>query len=107
MIVGTRPATSADLAVVAEIAEAAIGELRLLRGGEVWANSDGRTTPVRTGLESELADPNAEIFVGTIDGAPVDHAAVHERGFTMARRWLESPISTSSLRLAGLAVANL
>ena len=89
MIVGARLATSADLAVVAEMAEAALGELRPLRGGEVWANSDGRTTPVRTGLESELADPNAEIFVGTIDDAPVGYAAVHVRalhdGSAMAR----------------------
>ena len=38
---------------------------------------------------SELADPNAEIFVGTIDDAPVGYAAVHERalhdGSAMAR----------------------
>ena len=89
MIVASRPATTEDIPLVAEMADAVIEELRPLRGGAVWANTDARTAPVHPGLEAELADPDAAVFVGTIDDAPVGYAAVHVRalhdGSAMAR----------------------
>lgn len=67
----------------------AIGELRARRGGELWANTDARTEPIIEGLRDELAATDAEVFVGTIDDAPVGYAAAHHRrlhdGSAMAR----------------------
>ena len=89
MIVDARVATEADLPLVAEMAAAAIAELRPLRGGAVWAETDARTEPLLERLADELADPEAVLIVGTIDGAPVGYSAVHRRelhrGDAMAR----------------------
>lgn len=89
MIVGARLATVDDLDLVASMADAAIEELRPLRGGAVWSNTDARTSPVLDGLQAELDASDAEVFVGTIDDAPVGYAASHRRalhdGTAMAR----------------------
>ena len=89
MIVTARPATNDDLELVATMAEAAIEELRPLRGGAVWANTDARTQPLVDGLRREVAATDATVLVGTIDDAPIGYAAAHHRmlhdGTTMAR----------------------
>ena len=89
MIVAARLATPDDLELIAQMAGDAIKELRPLRGGQVWANTDARTEPLIDGLRDELAAPDAAVFVGTIDDAPVGYAAAHERdlhdGSAMAR----------------------
>ncbi|MEM9200085.1 MAG: GNAT family N-acetyltransferase [Actinomycetota bacterium] len=77
MIVSARPATLDELELIAAMADAAIDELEPRRGGAVWANTDGRRRPVRDGLAAEVAAPDAEVLVGTIDEAPVGYAAVH------------------------------
>ncbi|MEM9465739.1 MAG: GNAT family N-acetyltransferase [Actinomycetota bacterium] len=78
MIVGARPATLDDLELVAQMAAAAIDELRPLRGGEVWANTDARTPPILDGLRRELEADDAAVFVGLIDDAPIGYAAAHD-----------------------------
>ena len=89
MIVAARPAHDEELDLVAAMADAAIDELRPLRGGAVWANTDARTRPVIDSLRVEHESPEAAVFVGTIDETPVGYAAAHPRplhdGSAMAR----------------------
>ena len=89
MIVAARLATEAELALVAEMAEAAIAELRPLRGGAVWANTEARTQPILDGLRVEAADDDAVVLVGTIDDVAVGYTAAHRQtlhdGTAMAR----------------------
>jgi GNAT superfamily N-acetyltransferase len=64
---GTRPATDHDLARLAELAAAAVDELRQGRGGEVWARHSARRTPYEPELRAQIADPGHEVVAGTVD----------------------------------------
>ena len=71
-----RPANSADVPRVAELARAAIAELTPTKGGGVWARRDARPEPVEATLTSALEDPDQLILAGTLDGVVVGYAAV-------------------------------
>jgi GNAT superfamily N-acetyltransferase len=64
---GCRPATDADLPRLAELAEQAVEELRLARGGEVWARTQARRPPYLDGLTADLTSPAHHVLVGTLD----------------------------------------
>lgn len=64
---GCRPAAPPDLPRLAELAGAAVAELRVGRGGEAWARQLGRQPPFEATLRGELADPAHQILVGTLD----------------------------------------
>ena len=65
---GCRAATSDDLARVAELARHAIEELRVNRGGAVWARRSARPEPLEPGLAEQIVDADAHVVVGTLDG---------------------------------------
>lgn len=71
---GTRPATSADLPRLVELATAAIAELRAGRGGEVWARQGARQGPLGPKLSEELGDDAHHVVVGTVDGTVMGYA---------------------------------
>ncbi len=64
---GCRPATIDDVERVSELAEQAVAELRLGRGGELWARHQGRLHPVAPRLALEVTDPDHRVVVGTVD----------------------------------------
>jgi GNAT superfamily N-acetyltransferase len=65
---GCRPATEADLARLAELAAAAIDELRAGRGGEMWARHTARRPPLEPDLADQLRADDHHVLVGTVDG---------------------------------------
>ena len=65
---GCRPATDADLPRLAELARAAIDELRAGRGGEVWSRHAARRDPLSEELANQVLAPDHQVLVGTIDG---------------------------------------
>ena len=69
-----RPATEEDVPQVAQLARDAIGELAPLRGGAVWRARESRQEPLEDGLRSLLADPDARVLAGTIDGVILGYA---------------------------------
>jgi GNAT superfamily N-acetyltransferase len=69
-----RPATRDDLARLAELARAAIAELRSTKGGEVWARREARVEPVEKSLAADLASPDVLVLAGTIDDAVIGYA---------------------------------
>jgi ribosomal protein S18 acetylase RimI-like enzyme len=74
MVEAARPASSADLARLSELARAAIAELRPTKGGEVWARREARAEPVEVSLKADLENPNACVLAGTIDEVVVGYA---------------------------------
>jgi GNAT superfamily N-acetyltransferase len=66
---GCRPADPADLPRLAVLAAAAVEELRVERGGEVWSRTAGRISPHEDRLAAELADGATVVVVGTLDDA--------------------------------------
>lgn len=79
MDLGARAAVAADLPVVAALARAAIGELRSLRGGTLWAELDARVEPIEESLGHELDTATHTVIVGSIDDTVVGYAAAHDR----------------------------
>jgi GNAT superfamily N-acetyltransferase len=65
---GCRPATPEDVPRLAELVGQAIEELRLIRGGEVWARRSARAEPFAPELARQVDDPDAHVVVGTLDG---------------------------------------
>jgi len=65
---GCRPATDADLPRLAELARAAIEELRAGRGGEVWSRHAARRDPLSEELANQVLAPDHQVLVGTLDG---------------------------------------
>jgi GNAT superfamily N-acetyltransferase len=65
---GCRPATDADGPRLAELAELAVDELRLGRGGEVWARVHARRPPYLAGLLADIASADHHVLAGTLDG---------------------------------------
>jgi GNAT superfamily N-acetyltransferase len=74
MIEAARPASSDDLPRIAELARAAIAELRSTKGGEVWARRDARQEPVDDSLAADVVNPDALVLVGSIDDAVIGYA---------------------------------
>ena len=74
---GARPATSADVPRLAELARAAIAELEPMRGGAVWRAREARPEPLEQNLAAALADPCVRLVAGTIDDVVIGYAAVH------------------------------
>jgi GNAT superfamily N-acetyltransferase len=64
---GTRRAVPEDLARLAELAAAAVEELRAGRGGEVWARHSARREPFEDELRAQLDDQGHCVLVGTVD----------------------------------------
>ena len=70
-----RPATPPDLPDLVSLAESAIAELAPTRGGAVFVHREGRVAPVEASLARDLADRDAFVVAGTIDGIIVGYAA--------------------------------
>jgi GNAT superfamily N-acetyltransferase len=82
VIEAARPASSDDLPRLAELARAAIEELRATKGGEVWARREARQEPLEANLAADLDRGDAMVLAGTIDDAVVGYAvAVIEQLF--------------------------
>jgi GNAT superfamily N-acetyltransferase len=82
VIEAARPASTEDLPRLAELARAAIEELRATKGGEVWARREARQEPLETSLTADLENGDAIVLVGTIDDAAIGYAvAVIEQLF--------------------------
>jgi GNAT superfamily N-acetyltransferase len=65
---GCRPARADDLPRLAELAAAAVEELRHGRGGAVWARHMARRPPFLDELAVQLRADDHEVLVGTVDG---------------------------------------
>jgi ribosomal protein S18 acetylase RimI-like enzyme len=74
VIEAARPASSADLARLAELARAAIAELRTTKGGEAWARREARQEPIDASLAGDLDHADALVLVGTIDDVVIGYA---------------------------------
>ena len=89
MIEAARPASSDDLARLAELARAAIAELRTTKGGEVWARREARTEPLDDSIAADLTSPDALVLAGVIDDAVIGYAVAVAEGLpdgsTLAR----------------------
>jgi GNAT superfamily N-acetyltransferase len=73
MVEAARPATDADIPVLAELAEVAVAELQPMRGGDVFiATRSGR--PVAEDLAVATKDPDQLVLAGTLDDAIVGYA---------------------------------
>lgn len=68
-----RLATDEDVAVLATLARGALEELVDLRGGRLFAAREGRPEPVEDTLSADLANQDATVVVGTIDGTPMGY----------------------------------
>ena len=80
MVEGARPATVDDLPRLAVLARAAIAELRVTKGGEMWARREARSEPIETSLAADLENPDALVLAGTIDDVVVGYGvALAER----------------------------
>lgn len=64
----SRSAAADDLPRLAELADAAVAELRGGRGGEVWARRTGRRPPYEDGFRAALEADDHLVLVGTVDG---------------------------------------
>jgi GNAT superfamily N-acetyltransferase len=74
VIEAARPASTEDLPRLAELARAAIEELRATKGGEVWARREARQEPLEASLNADLENGDAIVLVGTIDDAAIGYA---------------------------------
>lgn len=70
---GCRPATEADLPRLAELAAAAVEELRGGRGGAVWARQAARQPPFEDDLARQLQADDHLVLVGTVDGTAMGY----------------------------------
>jgi GNAT superfamily N-acetyltransferase len=71
---GTRPATYEDVTRLAELAGAAVEELRQGRGGQVWARQAARRSPFEPQLRAQIDDPGHRVLVGTVDDVVMGYA---------------------------------
>lgn len=71
-----RPATSADVARLAELTRQAIDELTITKGGGVWARREARAEPIEASIERAIADDDQHVVAGTIDGAVLGYGIV-------------------------------
>lgn len=73
---GSRRAEPGDLPVLEALAELAADEMSPLRGGSVWSRREARRPPLAEGFRADLADRDARVAVGTIDGTVVGYGAI-------------------------------
>ena len=85
MVEATRPATDADLPVLAELAAAALDELRPMRGGDVFTASRSGRAPADD-LALATKDPDQLVLAGTLDDAIVGYARVRVDALPDGRR---------------------
>ncbi len=64
---GVRRADLGDLDVLAALTQKAVDEQIDSRGGYIWAQREIRPRPYRMSLERTYHDPDAELWVGTLD----------------------------------------
>lgn len=76
MDVSARPATEDDLPALVQLATDAVEELTPHRGGAIWRLERARPLPPDDSLAADLADPDAHVVVGTIDGTPVGYGVL-------------------------------
>ena len=71
-----RLATEDDLPTIAELARAAIAELRETKGGELWFRTAARPEPLEESLRATAEDPDQLLLAGTVDGVILGYGAV-------------------------------
>jgi GNAT superfamily N-acetyltransferase len=71
-----RPATTADVPRLAELARALRDEMLEMRGGPLFLSREARPEPLEDGLAVEVAAPDHAVFAGTIDDVVLGYAAV-------------------------------
>jgi N-acetylglutamate synthase-like GNAT family acetyltransferase len=54
-----------------------IEELRLIRGGAIWAARNARPEPVESSLSAAIDNPDVFVTVGEIDGTVVGYSVTH------------------------------
>jgi GNAT superfamily N-acetyltransferase len=69
-----RPATGDDVARLAELVAEAVAEQADGRGGRIWSVREARAVPAEASLAALVADPEALVLAGTIDGTVVGYA---------------------------------
>ncbi len=72
-----RPATAADIWRLAELAEQAVAELALTKGGGIWVRREARGAPYDESFIADLAADDHLVLVGEIEGAVIGYAVVH------------------------------
>lgn len=77
MIEAARTASEDDLDALALLAEEMVAEQAEARGGPIWSRRETRSRPYIESLRTSMFDPDAEIWVGTIDDVIVGFATAH------------------------------
>lgn len=72
-----RPATTADIPRIVELAHAMRVELGEERGGPLWAAREARPEPLDTAFRARLSRDDAAVLVGAYDDVVVGFAAAH------------------------------
>ena len=73
-----RPATPADVSLLAVMAAQAVEELRPTHGGDLWAATLRRRGSLVEAFADEVSSPDRMVVVGTVDGASVGYGVVRE-----------------------------
>ena len=71
-----RPATTDDVAQIAELVACAVAELTVTKGGALWARREARRAPYVESICADLAAPDRHVLVGEILGAIIGYAVV-------------------------------
>lgn len=69
-----RPATGEDAPRLAQLVAEAVAEQAEGRGGRIWSARETRALPADASLAALVADPDALVLAGTIDGTVVGYA---------------------------------
>lgn len=69
-----RPATGEDVPRLAQLVAEAVAEQAEGRGGRIWSARETRALPADASLAALVADPDALVLAGTIDGTVVGYA---------------------------------
>lgn len=72
---GARTATADDVPRLAELARAALAELRPMRGGSLYVTREARPEPLEESFARDLTAPDRVVLVGTIDDTVIGYAA--------------------------------
>jgi GNAT superfamily N-acetyltransferase len=71
-----RPATTADIPVLVDLARALRAEWRTIRGGSLWATREAPAEPLDSAFGAFLARDDACVVVGMIDRVVVGYGIV-------------------------------
>jgi GNAT superfamily N-acetyltransferase len=69
-----RPAAGEDVPRLAQLVAEAVAEQAEGRGGRIWSARETRALPADASLAALVADPDALVLAGTIDGTVVGYA---------------------------------